>query len=255
MLGMFSLASLSPEAKAGMDAGIQQSIEGIRQLVEKSTLAYTQGSYADTIMARIEEWSALLPGLFFFYPVVLGMFIIGMLAARRKLIANYQDNLSLYRKLFWTGLVVGLIANTSYSIAFRNATMSIPDEWSFLSTTSHIIGGISFGMMYVSAIVLLFAKGRQGFFTKFLAPVGRMALTNYLSHSIITAILFLPFGFGLFGKIEVWQGIILTVIIFGLQILFSRFWLSRFHYGPLEWLWRTLTYAKIQPFSKNRKNQ
>jgi uncharacterized protein len=132
--------------------------------------------------------------------------------------------------------------------------MTIPNGWYILSTTSHIIGGISFGMMYVSIVALLFAKGKQKFLTQALAPVGRMALTNYLLHSIITAILFLPFGFGLFGKMEVWQGIVLTVLIFALQIPFSRFWLNRFHYGPFEWFWRSLTYMKIQPFQKDEKN-
>lgn len=61
MVGMFSLFSLIPEAKAGMDAGIQQSIEATRKLVEQSGLAYSEGSYTDTINARISEWLALLP--------------------------------------------------------------------------------------------------------------------------------------------------------------------------------------------------
>jgi uncharacterized protein len=254
MVGMFSLVALIPEAQAGMHAEIQQSMESTKELIAQSVAAYTEGSYIDTINARINEWLELLPALFFFYPVVLGMFLLGMLAARKRLIVNYQENLPLFRKLFWIGLIVGLVANTTYTIAYRHTIMTIPNGWYILSTTSHIIGGISFGMMYVSIVALLFAKGKQKFLTQALAPVGRMALTNYLLHSIITAILFLPFGFGLFGKMEVWQGIVLTVLIFALQIPFSRFWLNRFHYGPFEWFWRSLTYMKIQPFQKDEKN-
>lgn len=81
-----------------------------------------------------------------------------------------------------------------------------------------------------------------------LAPVGRMALTNYLMHSIIAAVLFHSYGFGLFGQIELWQGVLIACVIFALQIPFSAFWLKRFRFGPFEWLWRSLTYLKIQPF-------
>jgi uncharacterized protein len=77
-----------------------------------------------------------------------------------------------------------------------------------------------------------------------------MALTNYLLQSIICAILFHSYGFGLYGQVEVWQGIVLTFIIFVLQVIFSRWWLSLFQFGPFEWLWRSLTYFKLQPMRK-----
>ena len=84
-----------------------------------------------------------------------------------------------------------------------------------------------------------------------MAPVGRMALTNYISHSFITLWLFHGYGLGLFGKVGVWQGILLTVIIFVLQIFWSRWWLRRYRFGPLEWLWRSLTYGRRQPLKRD----
>ena len=77
-----------------------------------------------------------------------------------------------------------------------------------------------------------------------------MALTNYLLHSIICTTLFLNYGFGLFGKITTLQGILLTIIIFGLQLPFSRWWLINFNFGPFKWLWRSLTYGKLMPLKK-----
>jgi uncharacterized protein len=95
---------------------------------------------------------------------------------------------------------------------------------------------------------LLYAKGKFSKLFSGFSAVGRMALTNYLSHSLIALLLFRSVGFGLYGKPEVWQGIILTLVIFGLQIPFSKWWLSKFRFGPLEWLWRSLTYGKMQAF-------
>ena len=79
-----------------------------------------------------------------------------------------------------------------------------------------------------------------------------MALTNYLMHSIICTTLFLSYGFGLFSKITAWQGVVLTIVIFGIQIYYSKVWLKYFNYGPFEWLWRSLTYGRLMNFRKSR---
>jgi uncharacterized protein len=73
-----------------------------------------------------------------------------------------------------------------------------------------------------------------------------MALTNYLAQSLICTTIFYGYGFGLYGQVGPALGVFLTLVIFGLQVLFSRWWLSRYHYGPMEWLWRSLTYGKAQ---------
>ncbi|HSV88624.1 MAG TPA: DUF418 domain-containing protein, partial [Bacteroidales bacterium] len=87
-------------------------------------------------------------------------------------------------------------------------------------------------------------------FSAWMSPVGKMALTNYLLHSIICTTIFYGYGFGLIGQIGAFQGVLLAIVIFIVQIPLSRFWLSRFYYGPFEWLWRILTYGKAQPFVK-----
>jgi uncharacterized protein len=250
MVLVFTLFYQIPQAREGMEAGIQQSIDSISDLVERASLAYSQGSFSEIVAIRIEEYKAILPGVLFFYPMVLAMFLLGAWAARKKLIANYMEHLPFFRKVFWWGLGIGLIANAVYAFSFQHAQMVNPDIWSFLSTFGHSLGGFTFCLLYVSVVVLLVSMGKLRTFTKWLSPVGRMALTNYLMHSLICTFIFLPYGFGLFGKIEIWHGIILTIIIYGLQIPFSNWWLKHFHFGPFEWLWRSLTYLKLQPFIK-----
>ncbi len=159
---------------------------------------------------------------------------------------------NLFRKIFWWGLAIGIATNLLYTISYQHAGASVPGGWSLLASSMHTFGGVSLGLCYISGIVLLFINGKTSFFVKYLVPIGRMALTNYLLQSIICALLFHSYGLGLYGKVEVWQGIALTLIIFVLQITFSRWWLNHFQFGPFEWLWRSLTYFKMQPMKKNK---
>jgi uncharacterized protein len=246
-----SLASQIPEVKTEMDAQFQANIVVIKELVEKAAIIYSTGSFNEMVSVRIEEYLTLLSGsLFFFCPVILAMFLVGFLAARRGIITNFMSNLHFFRKVFWWGLAVGVVTNTLYTISYRYAVQSVPDGWSLLASSMHTFGGISLGLCYVSGIVILFINGKARLWADYFAPIGRMALTNYLLQSIICAILFHSYGFGLYGQVEVWQGIVLTFIIFVLQVIFSRWWLTRFRFGPFEWLWRSFTYFKLQPMRK-----
>ena len=103
---------------------------------------------------------------------------------------------------------------------------------------------------YVSTIVL---AAQSATWNKILSPVasaGKMALTNYLSQTIICVIIFYGFGFGLYGQLTVYHGIMLTVAIFLLQVFWSSLWMKKFRFGPMEWLWRTLTYKKRFPIAR-----
>ncbi len=247
---LITLASQDPEIKTMMDADMQKGVEELHLLAENASQTYSTGTYTEMISMRLQEYQALLPAIAFFYPVVMAMFLLGFLAAKKGIIHNYKDHIPFFKKLLRWGLGIGIVASALYAVSFRNAVATVPDEWSMLSTIMHAAGGIFLGLFYISAVVLLFNSGKAEFLKNYFAPVGKMALTNYLAHSLICALLFHSYGLGLFGKVEVWQGIILTIIIFILQILFNRWWLKRFLFGPLEWLWRSLTYLKLQPIKK-----
>jgi len=251
MTSLVVLFSQIPEVKPEIDAQFRENTLVISELVERATLVYSTAGFAEIIAVRIEEFLSLLSGsLFFFCPLILAMFLFGLLIARRGIVANYPNYLPLFRKLFWWSLALGLITNTLYLIASRYAVQSIPDGWSLLFMTMHTFGGLSLGLCYVSGIAILYIWGRGGFFTRYFAPIGRMALTNYLLQSILGAALFHSYGLGLYGKVAVWQGIVLTILIFAGQVFFSRWWFTHFQFGPFEWLWRSLTYGKLQAMRK-----
>lgn len=251
MLLLIALLSQQPETKDIIDAQFQENKIEIEELITRATEVYSNGSFSEIVAMRIEEYATLIFGsLFFFCPVVIAMFLIGFLTARKGIVHKFSEYQRLFKKIFWWGLTIGIIANAMYTIAFQKAIVHIPDIWSLLSTAMHSVGGISLGLCYISGIVILFGKSKSALMVKNLAPVGRMALTNYLLQSVCCVILFHPYGFGLLGKVEVWQGIVITVVIYLLQIAFSRWWLRNFQYGPFEWLWRCLTYFKMLPLRK-----
>ena len=83
-----------------------------------------------------------------------------------------------------------------------------------------------------------------------LAAVGQMAFTNYLSHTIICTTIFYGHGLGLYGKVERWQQALIVLGVWAFQLIVSPIWLRHFRFGPAEWLWRTLTYWKLQPMRR-----
>lgn len=249
---LVALMAHIPEAKAQMDIEFEENIIIINNLVERAYSVYSSGTFTEMISFRIEEYLFLANGsILFFCPVILAMFLVGFWAARKGLLAHFNNNISFFRKTFWWGLFIGIISNVLYTISYHHAQPNVPGGWSLVFASMHTFGGFSLGLCYVSGIILLFNKEKEQFFVQYIAPVGRMALTNYIMQSTITALLFHAYGLGFYGKVEAWQGIALTVLIYLLQIAFSRCWLKHFQFGPLEWLWRSLTYLKLQKMKKN----
>jgi uncharacterized protein len=116
-------------------------------------------------------------------------------------------------------------------------------------------GVLALAFVYLSALVLLFH--RSGTWRRRLgqlAPVGRMALTNYLTQSVLYLILFTGVGVGLYGKVGPAWCVLLACLIFAAQMLVSRWWLIRYRFGPAEWIWRTLSYGALQPMRASCTN-
>lgn len=105
---------------------------------------------------------------------------------------------------------------------------------------------------FFGLIMLLYKSGMFKWFFNLFKPVGQMAFTNYLMQSFCGLIFFYGIGFGYFGKLERYELYIYTAVIWLFEILWSHVWLRYFRMGPLEWLWRSLTYWQIQPIKKNK---
>jgi uncharacterized protein len=109
------------------------------------------------------------------------------------------------------------------------------------------VGAPALSIAYMSAITLLAEREVWRRRLTPLAAVGRTALSNYLLQSLICTTIFYSYGLGLFGKVGPAAGTALAVVIYAVQVPLSGWWLRRFEFGPMEWLWRSLTYMKRQP--------
>ncbi len=115
----------------------------------------------------------------------------------------------------------------------------------------NIIGGTIVALAHISVIMMICKAGVLSRLTSRLAAIGRMAFSNYISHTVICSTIFYGYGFGLFNKFGRFQLMGFVLAIWIVQIVVSPLWLERFRFGPLEWLWRSLTYGKRQPFRIN----
>jgi uncharacterized protein len=138
--------------------------------------------------------------------------------------------------------------NIAGTWAFEHWPYLPPSAGGLLGVVSQAIGFPLLALGYAAAIALAVAAGRQwlGHFE----PVGRMALTNYLMHSVVCVILSYGFGFGLWWRIGAAPAMAIALVIVAIQIPLSRWWLTRYAYGPVEWVWRRLTYG--QPVAMRR---
>jgi uncharacterized protein len=108
-----------------------------------------------------------------------------------------------------------------------------------------IFSATPFALGYIAAATLLLEHARWRPLLGTFAPVGRMALTNYLSQTVICLTIF--YAGGLFGHFRPALNLIIAIAIFAVQMRLSAWWLARFRFGPMEWLWRSLTYGEMQP--------
>jgi len=110
-----------------------------------------------------------------------------------------------------------------------------------------IVGNPAMACAYAVAVVLLFQVPAVSRLAAPLAAVGRTALSNYLLQSIVCTAIFYRYGLGLYGTVGPAAGMALSVAVFALQAPASACWLRRFRWGPVEWIWRSLTYGWVQP--------
>jgi len=176
-------------------------------------------------------------------PKVLGMFLIGFWAGRKMIYAKPADYVGLFKSIRKWGFIIGIPANLAIAW-FEIDNKHIPNAWGLLDTFFYAVGVVPLSLAYVASICLFWVRTKGDNNWKVLAPVGRMALTNYLMQTILCIIIFYGVGFGLggnMGPVVFWP---IAFVIYSLQVIYSNWWFNYFEYGPVEWIWRQLTYGK-----------
>ena len=170
---------------------------------------------------------------------VFGIFLIGIWSGRKILNGNLLTNIPFLKKVFWTGLIIGLPLNLSRGyLEFYADKNDIND---FLHVLCYALGTVPFALCIAASIALFCINGNS--FLKLFSSVGKTALTCYLVHTLVAVVLFYGFGFQLAGKYGYTIVMIIATIVFLGQVIISRIWLKYFKFGPMEWLWRKLVYG------------
>ncbi|MFA1818979.1 DUF418 domain-containing protein [Virgibacillus oceani] len=213
-------------------AAVSQAFENYQ---ESSLLVILSQNYNDWVYAN--GGIAYLP----LAGILLPLFLFGMYAARQRIFHEPKKHLSLLKRLWYISFVL-FIAFKLGPYFYGNPT--------WFSYIQDNIGGTASAIFYLLSITIM-AQTELG--KKLIKPfiyVGRMALTNYVFQSVISFTLFYGVGFGLYGSVSPTIGVVIVMIVFIFQVFFSKWWFQRFRFGPLEWVWRTLTYLKKQPLRK-----
>ena len=152
--------------------------------------------------------------------------------------------------MFWSlGLMVLFYAGMSGAFSQLSQPINFASWPAAMALTLYDLANTSATALLISGFLLLYLR-RPESWLKSLAPYGRMALSNYILQSLIGTFIFYGWGLGLLGVVHDWQTFLLSFTIIFLQIRWSTWWLSRYQYGPLEWIWRCGTYFKHVNFRK-----
>jgi uncharacterized protein len=245
VIGLAAWMAFAPPASSGpVPSGPAQNIPP--EILARINAVGT-GGFADALVGNliflVGRWADLFVTVRF--PKVLGMFVLGLWVVRQGIAADPAAHRPLLEKWRRLGLAVGLPLNLAAAWALSVWPYLPPSPGALLGVACQAVGFPLLALGYASAVVLAAIDGRRAI-TPF-APVGRMALTNYLTHSIVCVTLSYGFGFGLWGRIGALQAWGIAIVIVLLQIPFSRWWLTNHRYGPMEWVWRRLTYGQTLP--------
>ena len=167
-------------------------------------------------------------------PKVLGIMLLGLIVGRWFAAGRLPGDRTLLRRTLIGGLVLGLPPTLAYALLPKQGQADWPS----------LLGTVPLALALGAAFLLAWPRAR-GVLEMFVAP-GRMALTNYLSQSVIGIVLFYGIGFGLIGRVKPGEIYLIALAIFACQIVLSRWWLARHAMGPMERLWRNLTYGRDQ---------
>ena len=216
---------------------------------EKERRIMSSGSYREAVKLRGGRFPEKVANDFGSAIIFTGMFLLGTWFVRSGVMENPGRHLPFFRTLAVYGLPIGIgLGLLSSLIAMSHTPGDRYDGWGIAVGLS-TIGNLPACLGYVGMVVLMLHSKTAFSRIGVLGPLGRMALTNYLAQSLIAATYFYGYAMGHWGMPRA-QQVLFVLVVYSAQIVFSYWWLSVFHYGPMEWLWRGFTYGHLPQFRR-----
>jgi uncharacterized membrane protein YeiB len=246
-------AEAKSRKKTKEERAAERKAEREKQLAEykedndKELKAFASGSYWDTVRLSASRFPEKAASDFAFAAILIGMFLLGAWFVRSGVMADTAAHLPFFRKLAVYGLPIGIGLGLVSSLIAMSHTPGDRYDGALIARGLSTIGNLPACLGYVGMVVLMLHSGTVFSRVRVLAPLGRMALTNYLAQSLICAIYFFGYALGHWGMPRA-QQVLFALVVYAAQIAISHWWLARFRYGPMEWLWRSFTYWHVPQF-------
>lgn len=185
------------------------------------------------------------PYLYTVHVVMFCCFLWGFTLYRINFFDQLDSKLKYIKRTFWISLGVTLLLTAFFMVGQHLKWETIGKYynmryWVVLSTM----------LLITSAICWLYIAGCGKRFFASMAIMGKMTLTNYMMQNLIGLLVFSGFGLGIFNSKPIWFYLLLAIVVYTVQVYLSKWWLSRYNYGPVEWIWRQLSYRKRLPLKK-----
>jgi uncharacterized membrane protein YeiB len=245
----------TPAERAELKKALAERAKAIKEHDEKVATERrlnASGSYAENVAFRMADWPKNAVGhIPFSLTFVLGMFLLGAWFIRSGLMTQPAAHLDFYKKMAMFGIPFGIGLSIVGAAISSTHVRGVNDALFTFSQGLMLIASLPACLGYVAAIVLMFHSPRfRGFVAPF-AQAGRMALTVYISMSVIGTLFFYGYGLGHYGMGRAWQ-LVWCVAVFAVLLVLANLWLKRFRYGPLEWTWRAITYLRAPSMRQER---
>ena len=239
------------ERAAERKAEREKQLAKAKERNEKERRIMSSGTYWEALKLRGGRFPEKAANDFSFAIVLVGMFLLGVWFVRSGVMENPGAHLPFFHKLAVYGLPIGIGMGLLGSlIAMSHTPGDRYDGWGIAIGLS-TIGNLPACLGYVGLVVLMLHSKTVFSRISVLGPLGRMALTNYLAQSLICATFFYGYAMGNWGMPRA-QQLLFVLVVYTAQIVFSYWWLSRFYYGPMEWLWRGFTYWQVPQFRRRQ---
>jgi uncharacterized protein len=215
--------------------GLFPSLASLQRDVQEANDVYATGGFGEVLAFRLREIPLILPLHVYVFPRTMGLFLLGALAWRSGVLRKPNQALLFAMAVGCIGLGATLVLLGMDRSMVGLAALAAP------------AGTLLLALGYGALIIGLANLSSGNIVLGWAVPLGRMAFTNYLAQSVIFGWIFYGYGLGLFGRLGAAEALAIGLAVYLAQIIFSAWWLDRYRYGPLEWLWRTLMYNSPQP--------
>jgi uncharacterized protein len=246
LMSIFSggVAMLQPELMAKQ---LGEVASELHVLSSKAAAVYQHGSYHEVTLQRIADFSELLGNELYVVMMALGFFFIGAGIMRSGVLldtAKYRRILIVYGLL--CGTVGALLILFSQSIH----TYEPLTGKGLLYQGVMMLGNLPLALAYLCLIAIAMSYATIARLLKIFAPAGKMALSNYLLQSVVASTVFFGYGLGYWGQWGRSSLVLFVIVVYATQVVCSKLWLRYFNYGPMEWIWRAITYMQLPDMKK-----